>query len=162
MQAAAATGMAISNVTGVVRSPSSKSAAVLSTKPQLTHKPVQSAIGPRHQWPRRHHMLALNGAHTQMQSLILASFFSPIPDTRIRSSTEAKAPFCVRSSIIDWAIEGPMPESVCSSAALAVLMFTSPDEDPAPVSWRHRFRPRRPPQPLVAPPPSEHRSFGHL
>ena len=25
-----------------------------------------------------------------------------------------------------------MPESVCNSAALAVLMFTSPDEDPAP------------------------------
>ena len=38
-------------------------------------------------------MLALGRTHTQMQSLILASFFSPIPDTRIRSSTEAKAPF---------------------------------------------------------------------
>ncbi len=56
---------------------------------------------PRHQWPRWHHMLALGRAHTQIQSLILASFFSPIPDTRIRSSTEAKAPFFVRSSIID-------------------------------------------------------------
>lgn len=71
-------------------------------------------------------MLALGRTHTQMESLILASFFSPIPDTRIRSSTEAKAPFFVRSSIIDWAMEGPMPESVCSSAALAVLMLTRP------------------------------------
>ena len=71
-------------------------------------------------------MFALGRTHTQIQSLILASFFSPIPDTRIRSSTEAKAPFFVRSSIIDWAMEGPMPESVCSSAALAVLMFTRP------------------------------------
>ena len=71
-------------------------------------------------------MFALGRTHTQMQSLILASFFSPIPDTRIRSSTEAKAPFFVRSSIIDCAMEGPMPESVCSSAALAVLIFTRP------------------------------------
>lgn len=44
MQAAAATGMAISNVTGTARSPNSKSAAMFSTKPQLTHKPAQSAI----------------------------------------------------------------------------------------------------------------------
>ena len=85
-------------------------------------------------------MLALGRTHTQMQSLILASFFSPIPDTRIRSSTEAKAPFFVRSSIIDWAMEGPMPESVCSSSALAVLMFTrpvaplTPDDAEAPTS----------------------------
>ena len=56
---------------------------------------------PRHQWSWWHHLLAIGRTHTQMQSLILASFFSPIPDTRIRSSTEAKAPFFVRSSIID-------------------------------------------------------------
>lgn len=65
-------------------------------------------------------MLALCRTHTQMQSLILASFFSPIPDTRIRSSTEAKAPFFVRSSIIDWAMEGRCPRA---SAALPHLPY---------------------------------------
>ena len=41
MHVAAAKGMAISNVTGAARSPSSASAAMLSTNPQLAHKPAQ-------------------------------------------------------------------------------------------------------------------------
>ncbi|GAA6334283.1 hypothetical protein I0600191H4_12550 [Collinsella sp. i06-0019-1H4] len=44
MHVAAAKGMAISNVTGAARSPSSASAAMLSTNPQLAHKPAQRAI----------------------------------------------------------------------------------------------------------------------
>ena len=44
MHVAAATGMAINKVTGAARPPSSTSAAALSTKPQLAHKPTQRAI----------------------------------------------------------------------------------------------------------------------
>ena len=152
--------MAHSGPTAVAHFLNSASAVMLSTKAQLTHMPAHRAIvhGIR---GRGHHVLSLGRTHTQMQSLILASFFSPIPDTRIRSSTEAKAPFFVRSSIIDWAMEGPMPESVCSSSALAVLIFTRLVAPLRPMMRKPHHQHRLPQWTPAAPLPLERKSSVH-
>ena len=64
-----------------------------------------------------------------MPSLSLANFFSPMPETRIRSSGDLKGPFAFRSSMIARAVASPTPGSVFSASASATLMFTGPGED---------------------------------
>ncbi len=61
-----------------------------------------------------------------------------MPETRLRSSTEAKGPRASRSAMILAAVTSPMPSRVSSSAAVAVLTLTSPS--PAAVPSRGRAR----------------------
>lgn len=63
----------------------------------------------------------------QTWSLMASSVFSPMPLTSVSPSTDSKGPDDSLWSTIFWAFEGPMPLSVCSSAALAVFMLTLPD-----------------------------------
>ena len=65
-----------------------------------------------------------------MNSRMDSSFFSPMPETRVRSSTEAKGPLLSRSLIIFAAKDGPTPGIDCRSPSLArfTLIFgTVPD-----------------------------------
>ncbi len=104
--------------------PSSESAAMLSTKTQLTHKPAQKGDRPRNQWARRHHMLALGRTHTQMQSLIWQ-----VSSRRSRYTHQivnrGKAPFCVRSSIIDVRSRGRCPKASAACRACRIDVYKS-------------------------------------
>lgn len=67
---------------------------------------------------------------TQICPLSLSNFFCPMPETRMRSSTDEKGPWASRSSTMARAVASPTPESAWSWSAVARLMFTS---EPAPV-----------------------------
>ncbi len=55
-----------------------------------------------------------------------ASFFSPMPETRVKSSMDENGPFASRSATIFSAVAAPTPLSVSNSSAVAVLMLTRP------------------------------------
>ncbi len=63
-------------------------------------------------------------------SRISSSVAGPMPLTSSRSSTETNGPFCSRYSTIVAASTSPIPDSVSSSVAEAVLMLTRPPEEP--------------------------------
>ena len=67
-----------------------------------------------------------NGYPTHIESASEANFLSPMPDTRLRSSIAANAPFAFRSSTMRCANAGPTPLSCCNSSAVALLMLTLP------------------------------------
>lgn len=91
--------------------------------------------------------------HRHSRSRMAESFFSPIPDTRVKSSMDLNGPFASRSAMIFSAVAAPTPFRVSSSSAVAVLMLTRPsspegDRPRKPASWRmpsDRPRPRMPP-----------------
>ena len=81
--------------------------------------------------------------HRHSRSRMAASFFSPIPDTRVKSSMDLNGPFASRSAMIFSAVAAPTPLSVSSSSAVAVLMLTRPSVSrrrqrlpESPASWR--------------------------
>ena len=100
MHSDAATEITTSGPTADVCSPSIASAATLSTKTQLTHRPAHKDIV--------HGMRAAGASHARAWARSYADAIFDfgellLTDPRYahQSSTEAKAPFFVRSSIID-------------------------------------------------------------
>ena len=63
---------------------------------------------------------------TVIRSLIPSNLASPMVGTSMMSSIFSKGPLASRWSMIFWAVDGPMPGSACSAAAVAVLMLTGP------------------------------------
>src|SRR5688572_27390740 len=59
-----------------------------------------------------------------MSAFSLRKLASPTPRTFISSSIFLNPPFCCRYSTIRWAVAGPTPGSVSSSAIVAVFKFT--------------------------------------
>ena len=66
---------------------------------------------------------------TLISAEILLKMPSPMPFTFLMSAVVLKLPFCLRYSTMAFALLGPMPDKVCNSASVAVLMLMAAQTD---------------------------------